>query len=246
MEERMNEEPIALEAYSQLADAYAARVDTKAHNALYDRPAVLSLLPPVEGLRVLDAGCGPGVYSEWLTDRGAEVVALDVCPRMVELARLRLGNRAVVHLADLGRRLDLFRPASFDLVVSPLALDYVRDWQAVFREFFRVLGASGVLIFSCHHPAADFYIYHPEGNYFDVEAVGFDWTGFGSPVRMPYYRRPLQEMIGPLLEAGFVLERLLEPRPVPEFEERDAFSYERLMRQPGFICFRARKPSDRE
>jgi hypothetical protein len=57
----MHEQPIALEAYSRLADASAARIDTKAHNAYYDRPAVLSLLPPVEGKRVLDAGCGPGV-----------------------------------------------------------------------------------------------------------------------------------------------------------------------------------------
>ena len=57
----MNEEPIAREAYGRLADAYAARLVTKAHNAFYDRPAVLSLLPPVQGKRVLDAGCGPGV-----------------------------------------------------------------------------------------------------------------------------------------------------------------------------------------
>jgi hypothetical protein len=57
----MHEQPIVLEAYSCLADAYAARIDTKAHNAYYDRPAVTSLLPPVAGKRVLDAGCGPGV-----------------------------------------------------------------------------------------------------------------------------------------------------------------------------------------
>ncbi|WP_279387450.1 hypothetical protein [Rubrobacter taiwanensis] len=30
----------------------------------YERPATLSLLPDVAGKRVLDAGCGPGVYSE--------------------------------------------------------------------------------------------------------------------------------------------------------------------------------------
>src|SRR5262249_42346110 len=56
----MEEKPIALEAFNQLAEAYAARIDTKAHNAFYDRPAVLSLLPPVGGKRVLDAACGPG------------------------------------------------------------------------------------------------------------------------------------------------------------------------------------------
>lgn len=59
---------------------------------------------------------------------------------------------------------------------------------------------------------------------------------------MPYYRRPLAAMLDPLLAAGFILERLLEPRPVDGFREQEPQDYEKLMRQPGFICFRARKP----
>lgn len=61
---------IAFDAYEKLADAYAAMVDTKPHNAYLERPATLSLLPNVKGKRVLDAGCGPGVYSEWLVKHG--------------------------------------------------------------------------------------------------------------------------------------------------------------------------------
>lgn len=237
----MHEEPIALEAYSRLADAYASRIDTKAHNAFYDRPAVLSLLPPVEGRRVLDAGCGPGVYAEWLAEHGAEVVGIDVCPRMVELARLRLGGKASVVQADLGHPLDFLLPASFDLVVSALALDYVRDWDVVFREFFRLLREPGHLVFSVEHPADVFYEHHPQGNYFAIERVEYEWRGFGPSVRMPNYRRSLQAMLDPLLGAGFTLERLLEPRPIPEFREQEPADYEKLMRQPGFICFRAAK-----
>lgn len=66
----MPDPPIALEAYETLADAYAEAIDTKPHNAYYERPATLSLLPEVAGKRVLDAGCGPGAYAEWLLDRG--------------------------------------------------------------------------------------------------------------------------------------------------------------------------------
>jgi SAM-dependent methyltransferase len=239
----MEREPIAREAFDRLADGYAARVDTKAHNAFYDRPAVLSLLPPVEGRRILDAGCGPGAYADWLASHGAEVVGIDVCPRMVELARRRLGGRGSFAVADLGRPLDFLAPASFDLVLSALALDYVRDWGAAFREFFRVLRRPGHLVFSAGHPSDEFYEHHPRGDYFAVERVEVEWRGFGPAVRVPYYRRPLQAMLEPLLAAGFVLERLLEPRPVPQFKEHDAADYEKLMRRPGFICFRAHKSS---
>jgi SAM-dependent methyltransferase len=240
-EQGMDETPVALEAYNCLADAYAARIDSKAHNAFYDRPAVLSLLPPVAGKRVLDAGCGPGVYAEWLADRGADVLGIDVCPRMVELARQRLGGKASIALADLGRSLDFLEPSSFDLIVSALTLDYVRNWDSAFSEFFHLLREPGHLVFSVGHPADEFYEHHPRGNYFEVEAVDYEWRGFGTLVRVPYYRRPLQAMLGPLLGAGFVLERLLEPRPVPQFQEHDPADYGKLLRQPGFTRYRARK-----
>ena len=70
-------------AYTALADAYAARIGTKAHNAFYERPATLTLVPEVAGKTVLDAGCGPGVYTEWLLNKGAKVVAFDANERML-------------------------------------------------------------------------------------------------------------------------------------------------------------------
>jgi SAM-dependent methyltransferase len=237
----MADEPVARKMFDAMAECYAARIDGKAHNAFYDRPAVLSLLPPVEGRRVLDAGCGPGAYAEWLIAHGARVVGIDVSARMVECARRRLGDKVEVIEADLGRPLDFLQGASFDLVVSALALDFVRDWSLVFREFCRVLREPGHLVFSVGHPSDEFYDHHPGGRYFDIEAVDLEWRSFGPPLRVPYFRRPLQAMLDPLLGAGFVLERLLEPRPVSEFRELDPRDYEKLMRQPGFICFRARK-----
>jgi SAM-dependent methyltransferase len=234
-------EPIALDAYEQLADAFAARIDTKAHNAFYERPATLALLPPVEGKRVLDAGCGPGVYAEWLVERGALVVGLDVSPRMIELARGRLQGCVQLRQADLGLPLDFLDAASFDVVLSALVLDYVEDWAAVFREFFRVLREPGCLVFSVCHPFDEFFDHHPHGNYFDVEQVEWVFAGFGAPVRVPNFRRPLGAMLDPLLAAGFQLERLVEPRPIPEFREQEPRDYEKLMRTPGFLCIRARK-----
>ena len=97
----MKKNPTAFEAWERLAEPYAARVDTKAHNAFYDRPAVISLLPLVSGKRVLDAGCGPGVYTEWLLEQGAEVVSLDSSAKMLELAQKRLPGRARFVQADL-------------------------------------------------------------------------------------------------------------------------------------------------
>ncbi len=234
----MDDGPIALEAYERLADAYAARVETKAHNADYDRPAMIDLLPPVAGLRVLDAGCGPGAFAAWLVDQGAEVVGVDVSPKMIEHAQRRLAGRASFVRADLGRPLDFLADGSFDLVVSALALDYVRDWDAAFRELYRVLRDPGHLVFSVQHPFDTFGEHHRDANYFEVSRVEDTWTGFGDPVRVPRHVRPLGAMLDPLLAAGFALGRLVEPRPAPRFRDRDPADYEKLMRRPGFLTVR--------
>ena len=233
--------PVAQEAYDALADAYAARVETKAHNAYYERPATLSLLPPVKDKRVLDAGCGPGIYTEWLADHGAEVVALDANEKMVSYARQRLGDRARVIQADLEHPLDFLADHSFDIVISPLVMDYIEDWEKLFSEFFRILSTPGYMVFSIEHPYIKFFDHQKNSNYFNIELVEYDWTGFGIDVRVPSYRRPLSAVINPLIATGFVLDKVLEPLPVEEFKLTDPEGFEELMRNPGFLCVRAMK-----
>lgn len=235
--------PMALDAYERLADDFAALVETKAHNAYYERPATLSLLPDVAGRSVLDAGCGPGVYAEWLLAHGARVVGLDVSERMVEIAGERVGDRAEVLRADLDAPLDFLDDASFDVVLAALVVDYVREWRSLFREFHRVLRPGGRFVFSVEHPFSDFSYRHMT-NYFDTEVVECTWRGFKKPVPVRSLRRPLGELVSGLVDAGFVIDRLLEPRPTEEFMAADPEEYAKLMRRPGFLCVRARKGTE--
>jgi SAM-dependent methyltransferase len=230
------EDPIALSCYEAMADTYAAVVDTKPHNAYYERPAVLSLLPPVAGLQVLDAGCGSGWYAEALVERGATVTAVDVSPKMVALTRARLGDRAVALQADLGRPLDFAANGAFDLVLCPLVMHYLRDWDGALTEFHRILGASGILLFSTHHPFMDFQT-HEVDTYFGTQLLEEQW----STGEVRFYRRPLTAMFDALARAGFVVERLLEPQPTEEFRRADPKDYEQLSKNPGFLVIRARR-----
>ena len=234
-------QPIAQEAYNELAEAYAASVDTKPHNAYYERPATLSLLPDVDGKHVLDAGCGPGVYSEWLVAHGGIVVAIDANEKMVALARQRLGEKVQVLQANLEVPLDFLVDASFDIIVCPLVMDYVKEWEPTFKEFHRILRAQGCLVFSMEHPYMKYATHHLMSNYFKVERVEYVWRGFGKPVNVPSYRRPLSEVVNPLLKAGFILDQILEPLPIEEFYEKDPEDYDELIRSPGFMCVKATK-----
>jgi SAM-dependent methyltransferase len=236
----MKRQSIALDTHGSSTGVYAARMDDKSHAAWYEHPASLSLLPDVKGKRVLDAGCGPGIYAEWLVTHGANVLAVDVSAKMVQYAGERLGDRAKVIRADLSRPLNFLEDASFDIVLSTLALDYAKDWYRTFKEFSRVLRKSGVLVLSVCHPFAGMSL-HDSSRYFDTELFSYRWVGFGAPVNVPAYRRPLGAVINPLLKAGFSLEHILEPVPTKRFKRDLPQDYTELTRRPGFMCVRAVK-----
>lgn len=235
----VSDKPIAYETYQALAENYAEHIDTKPHNAFYDRPATLSLLPDVDGLQVLDAGCGPGAYAQALQERGASVVACDISEKMLELARERLGDRVQYLRQDLTKKFESVADHSFDVVIAPLCLDYVENWLPTFREFFRILKPRGIFVFSCAHPSFDAE-YFQTTHYFSVEYVECVWSGFGKRVLMPGFRRSWEELLTPMIEAGFVIERIHEPQPTLEFKKADPIRYEKLQHRPSFVCVRGR------
>jgi ubiquinone/menaquinone biosynthesis C-methylase UbiE len=235
----MTEKPLAYDAYQELADHYAAGLETKPHNAYYDRPAMIAMWPELSGRRVLDAGCGPGLYAELLLKRGAQVTAIDASDRMVEIARERLGSAVDVRLIDMSKRLNEFGEQEFDFVNAPLCLDYIADWRTLFKEFYRILKPTGSVQFSCGHPAFDAE-YFKTNNYFSIEQVQCAWTGFGKRVVMPSVRRSLQEVFMPVIEAGFIIQQVVEPLPTEQFRYADPRKFASLMHRPAFLCLQAR------
>lgn len=227
-------------AYDQLAESYNALIDHKPHNAYYDRPNTLSLLSEVEGKAILDAACGPGKYAEILLAKGAHVTGFDISPKMIELARSRNEGRGTFFVRDLVDPLDDIKEGTFDIVLCALALHYIEDWTTTIQTFRRVLKTSGSLVISIEHPFFE-YTYFKSQNYFETEHVACTWRGFGKPVEVNSYRRPLSACLMPLIQNGFNISNILEPKPVEAFQKLDPKHYKELNEFPAFICIKADK-----
>lgn len=101
---------------------------------------------------MLDLGCGAGQLAHHLATRdAAEVVGVDVSERMLELActqwthpRARYQRAAIEEVC--------FSPASFDLVVSVLAIHYVDDYGRLMTRVAEWLTPGGVVVYSTEHP----------------------------------------------------------------------------------------------
>jgi SAM-dependent methyltransferase len=221
--------------YEQFADEYAAHAVCSPWNALYDRPAVLGLAGDVAGLRVLDAGCGPGLYAEELIRAGAHVVGCDQSPALVALARQRTRGVADLRVHDLSEPLSWLPDDSIDIVMCALTLHYIDDRVALLREFGRVLARGGALVISTHHPASDWL--RLGGSYFaEVQVTESLNPNRHWPVR--FWRRSLTAMCAEFREAGFLIDELVEPRPVEEMAQQEPDTYARLDAAPAFIAFR--------
>jgi SAM-dependent methyltransferase len=94
--------------------------------------------------RVLDAGCGPGDMAERVArELGAEVIAIDISPRMVALTAARGIDARLSDVQNLE-----FADGEFDLVISGWVLYHATDLEKALREIVRVLRPGGRLVAS--------------------------------------------------------------------------------------------------
>jgi SAM-dependent methyltransferase len=129
-----------------VAEEYASESGLLARRALYDdregpdpRDTLWDVIVAAAPQRVLEVGQGPGELSERIQrELGAEVVAIDVSERMVELARARGVDARVADVQELP-----FADDHFDLVVAAWVLFHVPDLDRGLAEVARVLRPGG-------------------------------------------------------------------------------------------------------
>ena len=122
------------------------------HNALMDleQQTVIALLPAVNGLTVLDAGCGTGRYLQALKQRGAFAIGMDLSAAMLSRARELTSQVARADLRALP-----FDAMSIDVVVCGLALGDFAELELALAEVVRVLRIGGRIIYSVVHPSGE-------------------------------------------------------------------------------------------
>lgn len=218
--------------YDEFADSFAVHAEASAYNAHYDRPAVLGLLGDVADCRVLDVGCGSGLYAAELLHRGAEVVGFDASARLVQLARQRVDEAADLRVHDLRHPLEWLSDESIDQAVMALVIHHLDDPIPALREIHRVLRPGGRLVISTIHPVVDWQ--QIGGSYFTEEMIDDTWNE-GWNVR--FRRAPLTTWCAEFREAGFLIERIVEPLPAKTMRDHFPEIYDRFSVEPFFIVY---------
>jgi SAM-dependent methyltransferase len=184
-------------------------------------PVLQSMLPPLEGARVLDLGCGFGAFARWAREMGAaSVLGVDRSKNMLARARAQTQDPGVTYsLTDIAHL--ALSDAAFDLVYSSLTLHYIVDFGALCGAIRGLLVPGGHLVFSVEHPLFTAprqpgWRTEPDGAKVwpinDYLLEGQRVTAWITPGVVKYHRT-VSSYVNSLLAHGFQLVRLEEWGP---------------------------------
>lgn len=226
--------------YDPYASEFSEQRAGASLNRLIEEPVVRELVSNVDGVAVLDAGCGDGSYARWLAERGATVRALDASEELIAIAHEKNPHENIEYrVHDLREPLP-FEDSSFGFVLSTLVTEYIEDLSALFSEFSRVLADGGALVLSCDHPLLSGIAKNERGervltDYFARNRRRYSW--FGRTIEV--FSHTLEDLMRSLIEAGFSIDDLREPRPVSEAREENPSLFGRADRIPTILVIRA-------
>jgi 2-polyprenyl-6-hydroxyphenyl methylase/3-demethylubiquinone-9 3-methyltransferase len=104
----------------------------------------------LEGRRVVDVGCGGGILSEAMAQRGARVVGIDLAERAVEAARAHAASSevAIDYRVTSAEALAAEMPGAFDIVTCMEMLEHVPDPRGVVDACARLVRPGGTVVLS--------------------------------------------------------------------------------------------------
>jgi ubiquinone/menaquinone biosynthesis C-methylase UbiE len=238
--------------YDQNADFWVQiiRGNRDRYRTELTNPALLDSVGPVNGMRVLDAGCGEGYLTRKLALSGANALGVDSSRNLIDAARHLVpsgANSPAFEVQDVNNlRLD---SDSFDLVVCNHLMNDLPDPTSPIQEFSRVLRPGGRLAVLMLHPC--FYRDRasrggddqgPGLAYFSPRKVTqkFNVDGIISPAEVTSYHRPLEFYFGSLRDANLWITDLQEPHPTTEQLRNDPW-WQASFPRPLFLLFVAQK-----
>ncbi len=243
MKQNKYDDPAFFSRYSQMARS------TGGLDAAREWPAFRALLPTLREKRVLDLGCGFGWHCRYARAQHARyVVGVDLSEKMLARARDSTHDAAIEYRRLAIEDID-FAAGEFDVVLSSLALHYVQPFALVCHRVHHSLIHGGSFVYSVEHPivtarAAQDWYHGPNGERLHWPV---DHYQDESPRQARFldhevvkYHRTVATYVNTLIDAGFTITRLSEPRPAQDLLDQHP-DWQDETRRPMFLLIAAGK-----
>jgi len=222
-------------------------------NDVEEKPSLFALLPDLSGLDILDLGCGYGENCyKFHQMRAKNVIGIDIADKMLAVAKsehsadnINYLNMAMENITELDMK--------FDLVISSLAIHYVKDFYKLVRDVNSLLKDGGVFIFSQEHPLntapqpflgyerdADGNVLYYKLKDYNVSGKRVDKWIIDNVVK---YHRKFADIINGLVMNGFKIIEVCEPLVSDEVITAAPW-YIKNRHKPNFLIVKAVKDNE--
>ncbi|WP_368486800.1 class I SAM-dependent methyltransferase [Spiroplasma sp. DGKH1] len=181
------------------------------------------MMPNFKDKTVLDLGCGFGWYSLYAAEHGAKsVIGVDISEKMLAEANKKNNYPNIIKYINSPIEDIEFPQESFDVVLSSLTFHYLNSFSDICAKVNNYLTKNGEFIFSVEHPVftaegSENWFYNDQGqilhwpvdNYFSEGVRETNFLG----EKVFKYHRTLTTYISELLNHGFEITNLVEPKP---------------------------------
>jgi SAM-dependent methyltransferase len=238
------------ESWNRVAAQYLScslPATTVRYSLLVPTEAQLNLLGDVRGKRVLDLGCGGGHNCVALSKAGAHCTGVDLSDVQIGYAHQFAEQEAAAATfvrADMADFLADRSTGEFDLVLSTGALPYVEALEDILWGVHRVLQSNGLFVLSVDHPMRTVTRVQDGqvvfcSSYFARGRESWNWESgqAGEPVLFHSFHRTVSDYTNGLIEAGFHIERMLEPEPVAEESDMSPEEMNHLAMVPATLIY---------
>lgn len=220
-------------------------------NNIFETPALFSLLPDLKELTILDLGCGAGNHCFEFAKQGAKkIVGIDISKKMLEVAEKENSHPNITYL-NLPMENLIELSDKYDLVVSSLALHYIKDFEKLIKDVSFLLKPTGFFVFSQEHPLTSCFsgngsrwtkdengkkLFANISNY-STDGIR-ESTWFVEGVKK--YHRTFSSIVNTMISNGFTIKKMIEPIPSAEMIENHP-EYKDLLHKPDFLIIKAQK-----
>ena len=209
-----------------------------------NNPATFRLIGNVRGQFVLDLACGEGYNTRILARKGAKVTGVDFSEKMINLARQQESKEklGITYYVSDAANMKQLSSKHFNLVTCFMALHDIEHYEDAISEVARVLKKNSKFIFSILHPCFEWGIDIEVKRYFQTIDYEVPWNmkRLIKPFKTTSFHRTLTNYFQTLHENGFLVSRLVEPRPTSRIVSKCP-RLKKILRIPLFIIIEALK-----
>ena len=229
-------------------------------NAAGEWESLKNILPSFENKNILDLGCGYGWHLIYAAQNKANLaVGCDISDKMFDVARektkninnIRLILSSIENINENIKSNEELKDIKFDIVLSSLALHYVYDFGSVVKTVKGLLKDDGYFVFSAEHPIFTAYgsqdwLYDSNGEIVCFPIDNYFYEGKRNTKFLAEsvikYHRTITTYINTLINNGFVIENVTEPKP-PEKMLKNNKEMQNELRRPMMIVIKSKKYS---